>query len=207
MTQAPESFHVVVGCDFSPLAEMAITMAATVAGPVPGASLEVIHILPGRGQRISHARGEDVDFETRERLKSFIESALRTAKLPQLRVNAHVYPGDPATEILRLADDVEADLIVLGTHGRVGVKRLLLGSVAETVMREAHCPVLVMRRRQYEEHPELVPEPPCPDCVAIREQTGGAARWCPAHDRPFVPPHRYAYVDGYLHPYHSDGLG
>jgi hypothetical protein len=74
-------------------------------------------------------------------------------------------------------------------------------------MRDALCPVLVMRRRRYEEHPELQPEPPCPDCIAVRDQTQGAGRWCSAHDRPWVPPHRYAYADGALHPFHSDGLG
>jgi nucleotide-binding universal stress UspA family protein len=207
MTKEAEAFRVVVGCDFSPLSSLAITMAATVAGPVPGASVEVIYVMPTRGQRISHARIEDVEFETREHLKGFIEAGLREAGVPELRVNAHVYPGDPATEILQLADDVRASLIVVGTHGRVGVERLLLGSVAEKVMRDAHCPLLVMRPRRYQAHPELVPEPACPECVALREQTSGAGRWCPAHDRPWVPPHRYAYQDGALHPYHADGMG
>ena len=207
MTPQPDAVRVVVGCDFSPLSEIAITMAATVAAPVTGASVEVIHVMPPRGQKISHARSEDVEFETRERLRLFIEAALRSAGAPQLRVNAHLYPGDPATGILHLADDVFADLIIVGTHGRVGVKRLLLGSVAEKVMRDALCPVLVMRRRRYTSHAALVPEPPCPACVEVRQQTGGDARWCSAHDRPWVPPHRYAYADGSLHPYHSDGMG
>lgn len=207
MTNKPHAFRVVVGCDFSPLSEIAITMAATVAGPVPDASVEVLFVMPPHGQKISHSSLEDIDFETRERLKGFIEQGLRSAGVPQLHVNAHVYPGDPATEILRLAEDVQADLIVVGTHGRVGVKRLLLGSVAEKVMRDALCPVLVMRRNRYRAHPQLMPEPACPECVKLREQTSGAARWCPAHDRPWQPPHRYAYADGTLHPYHSDGLG
>jgi len=207
MTQEQNAFRVVVGCDFSPLAEIAITMAASVAGPVPGASVEVLYVMPSGGQKISHSRTEDVDFETRERLKAFIEAGLRSANVPQLRVNAHVYPGDPSTEILRLAEDVQASLIVVGTHGRVGVKRLLLGSVAEKVMRDALCPVLVMRRNRYAAHPQLMPEPACPECLALREQTSGAARWCAAHDRPGQPPHRYAYSGGALHPFHSDGLG
>lgn len=207
MNEQPQPFRVVVGCDFSPLSEIAITMAATVAAPLPNASVEVLYVMPPRGQKIAHAKLEDMDFQVREELKAFIEQGLRAAKIPQLHINAHVYPGDAATEILRLAEDVRANLIVVGTHGRVGVKRLLLGSVAEKVMRDALCPVLVMRRNRYTAHPELAPEPPCPECVKVREQTGGAARWCPAHDRPWQPPHRYAYADGFLHPYHSDGLG
>jgi nucleotide-binding universal stress UspA family protein len=200
-------FRVVVGCDFSPLSQFALTMAASVAGPVPGAAVEVLYVTHPVGQKLSYERRVDVTDETREQLEAFIEAGVRAAGVSSIEVNAHVYPGDAAAEILRLAEDMEADLIVVGTHGRVGVKRLLMGSVAEQVMREARCPVLVMRRRQYDEHPELVPEPPCPNCVAVRDQTSGAARWCPVHDRPWVPAHRYAYRDGALHPYHPDGLG
>jgi nucleotide-binding universal stress UspA family protein len=53
--------------------------------------------------------------------------------------------GDPAGEIVRIAEDEKADMIVLGTHGRTGVTRLLMGSVAEVVVRRAPCPVLVYR--------------------------------------------------------------
>jgi nucleotide-binding universal stress UspA family protein len=53
--------------------------------------------------------------------------------------------GDPAGEIVRIAEDEGAELIVLGTHGRTGVTRLLMGSVAEAIVRRAPCPVLVYR--------------------------------------------------------------
>jgi nucleotide-binding universal stress UspA family protein len=53
--------------------------------------------------------------------------------------------GKPATEIVKAAQEWPADLIVIGSHGRGGVQRLLLGSVAEGVMRHAKCPVLVVR--------------------------------------------------------------
>ena len=55
--------------------------------------------------------------------------------------------GDPATEIVTAAREWPADLIVLGSHGRKGVSRLLIGSVAEAVTRRAPCPVLVVRAR------------------------------------------------------------
>jgi nucleotide-binding universal stress UspA family protein len=58
----------------------------------------------------------------------------------------HVFlEGDPATEIVRFAADAGIDLIVMGTHGRTGLERLLMGSVAEKVMREAPCSVLVVK--------------------------------------------------------------
>jgi nucleotide-binding universal stress UspA family protein len=53
--------------------------------------------------------------------------------------------GDPATEIVKAAREWPADVIVLGSHGRAGVSRVLLGSVAEAVTRHAPCPVLVVR--------------------------------------------------------------
>jgi len=58
----------------------------------------------------------------------------------------HVFlEGDPAAEIVRYAIDVGIDLIVIGTHGRTGVERLLMGSVAERIMRDAPCSVLVVK--------------------------------------------------------------
>jgi nucleotide-binding universal stress UspA family protein len=59
-----------------------------------------------------------------------------------------IHVGKPATEIVKAAKDWPADLIVIGSHGRGGVKRVLLGSVAETVMRQAACPVLVVRGKE-----------------------------------------------------------
>ncbi len=64
---------------------------------------------------------------------------------PKIPVRHAVLEGDPASEIVRYAADQQADVIVIGTHGRTGVDRLVLGSVAERVMREAHCSVLVVK--------------------------------------------------------------
>jgi len=63
---------------------------------------------------------------------------------PALRAGARRI-GSPAEEILRLAGEAHADLIVLGTHGRRGLSHFLLGSVAERVLRQAPCPVLTVR--------------------------------------------------------------
>jgi len=60
-------------------------------------------------------------------------------------VTAELKHGVPAEVILDTAKEAGFDLVVVGTHGRRGVKRFLLGSVAERVIRHAHCPVLVVR--------------------------------------------------------------
>jgi universal stress protein A len=58
--------------------------------------------------------------------------------------------GPPVTEITTVANEIEADLIVISTHGRTGLKHVLLGSVAEAVVRRAPCPVLVVREHERE---------------------------------------------------------
>ncbi len=65
--------------------------------------------------------------------------------LPNLRVERVLVVGDPAHEVVKLAKDHRVDLIVMGTHGRTGLRRFLLGSVAEHVVRQAHCAVLTVK--------------------------------------------------------------
>lgn len=62
-----------------------------------------------------------------------------------LTVCRFLLKGDPATEIVRFAKEQECDMIVMGTHGRTGLRRLLMGSVAEEVVRKAPCPVLTVK--------------------------------------------------------------
>ena len=64
---------------------------------------------------------------------------------PQVPFTHRLTMGDPAGEIVRIAGEEGAEMIVLGTHGRTGVTRLLMGSVAEAIVRRAPCPVLVYR--------------------------------------------------------------
>jgi nucleotide-binding universal stress UspA family protein len=76
------------------------------------------------------------------------------------RVERWLEEGDPASEILRLAREGRCDLIVMGTHGRRGLGRLLMGSVAETVLRKAPCPVVTVKAPLPEPGPvQSVPVP------------------------------------------------
>jgi len=77
---------------------------------------------------------------------------------PDIPVNHVFLQGDPATEIINYATEAGSDVIVMGTHGRTGLERLLLGSVAEKVMRDAPCSVLVVKlpkRGSAAENPEM----------------------------------------------------
>jgi nucleotide-binding universal stress UspA family protein len=79
---------------------------------------------------------------------------------PHIPVEHKLVEGDPATEVLRVAKDVGADLIVMGTHGWTGLARLLMGSVAEQVVRKAHCPVVTVRAPWPKEPGELPVQQP-----------------------------------------------
>lgn len=72
------------------------------------------------------------------------EEYLATHGFP--RVHSTVLVGDPASEITEFADKINSELIVISSHGFHGIKRFLLGSVAENIVRHAHCPVLILRR-------------------------------------------------------------
>jgi universal stress protein A len=88
-----------------------------------------------------------------------------TAKLHEIRAEGPNVPveyqmlfvGDPAAEILRVAQAIKADLIVMGTHGRTGLGRLLMGSVAEQVVRRAPCPVVTVKTPLAETRPSQEP--------------------------------------------------
>jgi nucleotide-binding universal stress UspA family protein len=73
---------------------------------------------------------------------------------PAIRIEHQLAEGGPEEEILRVAERAPCDLIVMGTHGRTGLGRVLLGSVAEAVLRHAPCPVLTVKApRAAEPHP------------------------------------------------------
>jgi nucleotide-binding universal stress UspA family protein len=68
----------------------------------------------------------------------------------QVPTERRLEEGDPVTQILRVARETNCDLIVMGTHGRTGLGRLVMGSVAEQVVRKALCPVLTVKMPQHE---------------------------------------------------------
>ena len=76
--------------------------------------------------------------------RRLVDEAMGKAKLEGLAATGEVRFGVPYEEILKFARQENADAIVMGTHGRSGFKHLLMGSVAERVLRTAHCPVVVV---------------------------------------------------------------
>lgn len=135
---------VVVPVDFS---DESIAALDTALSLVPGAAhLHVIYVLPtvelmGDAEVLLNTLDEDVR-------RRHAEQALRErlGDGPFAGLNFVVAFGDPGHEIAEYAQRIGADLIVLPSHGRRGLTRLLIGSVAERVVRLSHCPVLVLRK-------------------------------------------------------------
>lgn len=132
--------------DFSDVSARAETYAAALARHYD-ASLHLLHVDPP--MPVMAPYGEiPVDArmfeEQREVAEAELVKAGARARAGGVTVETTMKGGHPAREILALADRAQADMLVIGTHGRGGVEHLLLGSVAEKIMRKAACPVLVV---------------------------------------------------------------
>ena len=145
--------NILVPIDFSERSYNAFEMASALARD-HRAGLTLLHVR----EMVAAPFGEmgmaaPVDLPNREELLD------RLAKLEpadeSINVEYLVVEGGPAEEIIRAAVDHGCDLIVMATHGRTGLGRLLMGSVAEEVMRKAPCPVMTLKAAV----PSLVPEP------------------------------------------------
>jgi nucleotide-binding universal stress UspA family protein len=142
---------VLVAIDASAGASRVVSTAARLCRALPEATLHVLHVF--RTSRVDRARaGAPVvnpDFiqDAKEHLESHVASARRQCRA---QVVGHFTAGDPTAEVLKKAVELRADLLVVGTHDHVGFERLLLGSVAETLVRKAGCSVLVVRPTKHE---------------------------------------------------------
>jgi nucleotide-binding universal stress UspA family protein len=144
--------------DFSDNSEPAFVLACSLARDY-GARVLALHVhtpFVAYGEGMLAAPPPDFSEELRGRLQK-----VRSGD-PRVPVEHKLVEGDPAGEILRVAHEAGCDLIVLGTHGRTGLSRLLMGSVAEVVVRRASCPVLTVKKPL-----ALVESPRRPQAAAV----------------------------------------
>ncbi len=133
---------VLVPADFSDGSMFAFGLAQALARDY-GARIVVAHVVePPRAMGVEGVLvfQPEINWESfRQRLGE------RYAADPTIPVEHLVVEGHPADEICRLAGDYHADVIVIGTHGRTGIPRLIMGSIAEQVLRRAPCPVVTIK--------------------------------------------------------------
>ncbi|MBL0215269.1 MAG: universal stress protein [Myxococcales bacterium] len=180
MSVAP-LIQVVVAYDFSPSAEDALQRAVEVACRAPQHVLHVLAAIDARNG-LSILATPKVDYDYAEKIQGLLAEHVKEAfagrpAVSEVQFFVHARIGKPAEEILELAREVSADLVFVGSHGAKGFERLVLGSVSERIVREAHCPVMVVRTKTYQ---------PVDLMKVIRYD----------HDRKaYTPPHRFSYVD------------
>jgi nucleotide-binding universal stress UspA family protein len=167
-------FVLVVGIDASPQAAHVLQTAVANVRGRPNGELHIVHALD---LGVESAMTPLLD-EAREYLDGMGQLATEGN---DARVVTHLVVSRPWREIVQTATNLQADLIVVGTHGRTGLSHRLIGSQAEHVVRRASCPVLVVREKDYasREVPEI--EPACPECLKVQEETKGEKLWCSRH--------------------------
>jgi nucleotide-binding universal stress UspA family protein len=135
--------------DFSPSSRPAFNHALALARD-EGAELLLVHVLPtvmpmvGEGY-MSPKTFDDLQRSMRAQAQKQLDRLVAKAKTARVRARGLLYEGVAADAIVRAARAKRAKLIVIGTHGRTGLSRLFMGSVAERVVGTAPCPVLTVR--------------------------------------------------------------
>ncbi len=129
-----------VAHDLTDLGNAAAAEAAALAHPT-GGRLYLLHVYP------ETIRDGSATFNHEEEQRKVMRAVAEKLKAshPGLHIDIEVLEGDPKTRILEEADRLDAHMVVVGTHDRKGLARLMLGSVAETIVHKAKVPVLVVK--------------------------------------------------------------
>lgn len=183
--------RILAAVDGSPISEIVLAQTADLARAMPDAEVHVVHA-------VEVALIGGVESGVVPLTVSLVEEkkyVQRVAAELAQKVGRHVYPHlrvDTAWHgVVQAATDIEATLLVVGTHDRRGLSRLLVGSVTDVVVRSAPCPVYVARERVAHRNDVPSIEPACPDCVAKRAETGGKEYWCARHQERHGRAHVY----------------
>jgi nucleotide-binding universal stress UspA family protein len=172
---------IIAAIDRTAESDPAALNAAALAHATAGAELHLVHVVPPLPEAAIPAVTPSALLDHG---RTFIEGVAKTlAARFDGRIVAHVAVGDPAREILQLATDLDADIIVVGTHRKNAIERMLVGSVSLSVVKKAACAVVVARPKEYSHSdvPEI--EPPCPACLDTQRRSKGEKLWCEEHSK------------------------
>jgi nucleotide-binding universal stress UspA family protein len=144
--------RIMVASDLSKVSRGAFNTAIEFAAS-RGAELFIVHVIAPISplvpeQFIQPGILETIEADARRWAERQLQRLAAAARKSDIRVKALLLSGDPADQIIRAARAHHTDLIVVGTHGRRGFSKMMLGSVAEHVLRTAPCPVVTVRRQK-----------------------------------------------------------
>lgn len=144
--------RIIVGLDGSAPSQAALHLALDLstggrAAPVFCTAIDLAHVTGTFGLHMKNVR-EELERDAH----AIVDDAVADARERGIAAEGIVVAGDAASTLLRLADERHADLLILGSHGRHGLQRFLLGSVAEAAVRKATIPVLVVRQNESSLH-------------------------------------------------------
>jgi nucleotide-binding universal stress UspA family protein len=137
---------ILLATDGSKEARLAATTAAELANSTDS-ELHVVHVGELRPTFLAQTESEPAELE-REARRRLDEELRRVEKAGGTLKEAHLRLGRADEEIVGLADDLDAGLIVMGSRGRGRIRRALMGSVSDSVVRHAHCPVTIVREQE-----------------------------------------------------------
>jgi nucleotide-binding universal stress UspA family protein len=142
--------RIVVGTDGSETAAEAVNQAVEMA-KLTGGTLSIVSAYEPVSKRQVEVEARDApadvahEINPREDVNVILESAAASAKQQGIDVQMHAVQDDPADAILNVAEETDADLIVVGNKGMTGARRFLLGSVPNNVSHHAPCSVIIVR--------------------------------------------------------------
>jgi nucleotide-binding universal stress UspA family protein len=197
----PSALAIVVGLKFDDGGAHAVDQAARLAQQVPNAAIHLVHVFESR---LSKTEAESL--AARLRLYA-TEKVASLGGLEARTMGIHIRSGDVAREIVQLATDVFAGLIVLGAETR-SAKAWFSTPTVERVMSSAPCPVLVAGAKAVATtttEPAILPA--CLDCVSTRRASEGHQWWCARHSMHALATHTYSYQNELPFETHDSQLG
>jgi nucleotide-binding universal stress UspA family protein len=135
---------VVVGTDGSATAKVAVAQAVELVRDT-AAVLHIVCAYRSAAPRVVEAGGEHWQVMPKDQVDNVLQEAAGRARMAGAQVETHATQDDPADAIIRVAEEVKADLVIVGNKGMTGTKRFLLGSVPNKVVHHAPCTVLVVK--------------------------------------------------------------
>jgi nucleotide-binding universal stress UspA family protein len=206
---ASKPYVIVVAVDYSEQGTLAFERALELGLEKPSVAVHAVNVMPvfesgfvPDATVAAWTGARPTVAEAAELLRQYVEARVADFRKHHAgedlafldSVCAHQRLEVPSEEIAQRASDLEADLVVIGTHGRRGMPRLLLGSVAEATVRLSPCPVLVVRQKVVPAAAPVI-QPPCPRCVEARKTSAGKEIWCEQHRERHGQSHTYHQGD------------